>query len=139
MDNLIRVGVTSDINIDGQSPTEKAFKPALMFLEGVFSESQIKKWILELEFLGTYKLVVPISDPHQATTHLEYTIDYNGLELLDESDFSCRINVPELLHCLKRGLLQAKDTEMGINNTTFMTSFINTAIKTYKMKEKGDT
>ncbi len=136
MQDTMRVAVTGDIIIQGQACLEKAFKPALAFLEGYFTEKEIKKWILTLEFLVERhdKLKLHIDDPYQRTSYGEYVILYDSLKI-QESQYQFTMNIKELLDRLKVSLIEPKP-EVMLDNTTFMQEFIDATIKNLKDQDE---
>jgi len=131
--------VTGDIDIEGRTVVENAFKPGLTFLQGKFEASQIKKWILELEFIKKeiHKLRIPIIDPYACVVqNTDFRIDYKKLSIVEEGDIYLRVNIPELLGSLKGSLRDNRDNDLVLDNTSFMMDFINEGIK--KIKQSKD-
>lgn len=131
MDTLIRLGVTGDFSIPGVANTDKVFKPGMGFFEGDFTSSQLKKWLLSLEFLDMFQLKLTIKDPMKATTYQDYIIDYNSLELDPKSSMTLRINCRELSRSIKDSLNE--DTITGNStvqdNSGFLKDFIDKGIQ----------
>ncbi len=131
MDTLIRMGVTGDFSIPGVANTDRAFKPGLGFFEGNFTSSQLKKWLLSLEFLDMFQLKLMIKDPMKATNYHNYFIDYDNLELDPKSSMALRINCRELSRAIKDSLKEDTITDNSAvqDNSEFLKDFIDKGIQ----------
>ncbi len=131
MDTLIRLGVTGDFSIPGVANSDRVFKPGLGFFEGNFTSSQLKKWLLSLEFLDMFQLKLMIKDPMKATNYHSYIIDYDNLELDPKSSMSLRINCRELSRAIKDSLNEDTITDNSAvqDNSEFLKDFIDKGIQ----------
>ena len=125
-----RVGVTGDIHVEGRPPEESVFRPGLIFLEGQFTLSQIKRWLLRLELIGDnfYKLRIPINNPYLGTDHGEFLIKYEDLKIKTESEYQVSINLPELRKSLKAAL-EFDNGMLLQDNTSFMKEIFDLGIQ----------